>query len=472
MKNYIRMFSLFLLLYSHLSNAQSDKSITVIVQKAIASDIVDTVTIGHIASLNLNEYKGTQLVYSYSKPARFVVKATNPIEMVSIQIRGQYFPLAYVMPGDSVTLTITGKSNTGVLSGKSKNTFQLAKELDSVQKWGSFVILQSEKPSPINLKTSYYKNELIRDEQLLFLDRYQGKIPQEFYNLYKSDIIGGYIKNTASRTATMLQKGNFGSTLYPVIEQWLKSSSDTIKNNTLPYSASFVAGAREQIKLKQFLLDKKDSDMMQFYTTLKNELNGRLQEKAIFQFLKDIPRGTPDDFKMCTDDALSLLKNKEEIKALEKLLKQRGLGNRAYNFELINPAGKTVRLADYKGKTVLLDFWFTGCPGCLALSTMMEKDVLPQYSQNKDFVYISINADKNKKEWIGSIAGGKYTKENYVNLNTNGLGFNSPAITNFGVDSYPTLILIDKNGYIVNSNFVRDSAEIIENINKALSKKQ
>jgi peroxiredoxin len=39
-------------------------------------------------------------------------------------------------------------------------------------------------------------------------------------------------------------------------------------------------------------------------------------------------------------------------------------GTLAPPFRLINASGSAVRLSDYRGKVVLLDFWATGCGGC------------------------------------------------------------------------------------------------------------
>ena len=41
-----------------------------------------------------------------------------------------------------------------------------------------------------------------------------------------------------------------------------------------------------------------------------------------------------------------------------------GVGSVAPNFTLTNAAGQQVNLADYRGKTVLLNFWATWCPPC------------------------------------------------------------------------------------------------------------
>ena len=42
------------------------------------------------------------------------------------------------------------------------------------------------------------------------------------------------------------------------------------------------------------------------------------------------------------------------------------VGDAAPNFTLTTLDGKQVSLSDFRGKPVMLNFWYTTCPGCLA----------------------------------------------------------------------------------------------------------
>lgn len=67
-------------------------------------------------------------------------------------------------------------------------------------------------------------------------------------------------------------------------------------------------------------------------------------------------------------------------------------GEAAPAFELAGPGGAIVRLSDFKGKTVYLDFWASWCVPCRQSFPWMN-EMQARYA-DKEFRVIGINVDK------------------------------------------------------------------------------
>jgi cytochrome oxidase Cu insertion factor (SCO1/SenC/PrrC family) len=68
------------------------------------------------------------------------------------------------------------------------------------------------------------------------------------------------------------------------------------------------------------------------------------------------------------------------------------VGDAAPNFTLSTLDGKQVSLSDFRGKPVMLNFWYTTCPGCLketALGLQQDSNdpVYAHQGQNHHLVY-------------------------------------------------------------------------------------
>lgn len=131
---------------------------------------------------------------------------------------------------------------------------------------------------------------------------------------------------------------------------------------------------------------------------------------------------------------------KEETEEGQKLLP-------AVDFTLIDQFGETHTLSDYKGKTVFLNFWATWCPPCRAEMPDIQK-LYEEYQEAGDdsVVILGIAApDYGREDSAEEIAA--FLEEN---------GYTYPVVMDeggelfmqYGVFSYPTTYMIDKDGNV------------------------
>lgn len=107
-----------------------------------------------------------------------------------------------------------------------------------------------------------------------------------------------------------------------------------------------------------------------------------------------------------------------------------------------------MRLHDFKGKVVFIDFWFTGCKACMLYHENFLAPVMEEYKNNRDIVFLTVNIDDTRERWLRSLKGGEYTSPGAINLYTDGQGSNHEVIKHYKVYAYPRPLLIDKNGNV------------------------
>ena len=139
-------------------------------------------------------------------------------------------------------------------------------------------------------------------------------------------------------------------------------------------------------------------------------------------------------------------------------------GKVAPDFTLKDINGNMVKLSDFRGKAVVLNFWATWCPPCKVEIPWFE-DLQNKYgSQGLEVVGVALD-DSSDKE-IADFA--KEMKMNYPVL----LGKEETSDLYGGVEALPTTFYIDRNGKIITSvPGLIDRKEIEDNIVKALSTK-
>lgn len=112
-----------------------------------------------------------------------------------------------------------------------------------------------------------------------------------------------------------------------------------------------------------------------------------------------------------------------------------------FNFKLPDSTGHFHKLSDFRGKVVVLDFWFYGCVGCAQMSKALE--LLKDRFETDKIEFISVNIDT-KKTWLAGI--GKFSSLNTMQLYTDEKGAKHPLIKYLNFTTYPKLVVIDRNG--------------------------
>jgi cytochrome oxidase Cu insertion factor (SCO1/SenC/PrrC family) len=197
-------------------------------------------------------------------------------------------------------------------------------------------------------------------------------------------------------------------------------------------------------------------EFVTIYNTIKKEYNGIVRENLLAYTFYDsggVLRSigfTPKVEALLTDYyAQSKYPDfKRRVKDYE--LERRAKWNRvnAPEFILTDTKGRAFSSQQLKGKIVVMDFWFTGCTGCVQMAPALRK-MEDHFARNNNIIFLSISIDKNKDQWLKSISQAKYTSGGGIQLYTNGQGSKSDIIKKLLVESYPTLEIIDKNGLFI-----------------------
>lgn len=137
-----------------------------------------------------------------------------------------------------------------------------------------------------------------------------------------------------------------------------------------------------------------------------------------------------------------------KLQSIIEIGQRTNVGVMATDFIQPDTLGNPVKLSDFRGQYLLLDFWASWCVPCRAENPVM----LAVYNKYKDKKFtilgVSLDDEKTRKAWINAIKmdGLPWTQVSELK------GFGGEAAVQYGVKAIPTNFLIDPSGKIVARN--------------------
>ncbi len=198
------------------------------------------------------------------------------------------------------------------------------------------------------------------------------------------------------------------------------------------------------------------------FSAISKNLKGPIRDKVLTVWLYDLASASAVNDTVL-NKVLSVVQTPFYKKEITKMLETYGTGQPVLDASFTDNKGNLVKLSDFKGKVVFIDFWFTGCTGCVSVAKALP-EVEASFEGNPDIVFVSLSIDHDMEQWLKSIdpavkrGAGTYSYTHYTTpttkyLYTSGTGTDNAFIKKYvPTSSYPHLLLIGKDQRVFSAN--------------------
>ncbi len=302
--------------------------------------------------------------------------------------------------------------------------------IDSTYTKNGTFILKGKIDKPLLIAIGFRNpktNQFLEHGMSFWLENANIAITGSFNDFENSEIEGSQINDIVNKVA-------FDAKIKMMFECNKFYKNEAVKNSKVKEDINKVYEKFANLKKKQH------------WSFVFNNPN---QDHSIITVLSHKKNGIPiDSFKLFYERLNPQFKRSVNGQKLKKYLTYKKLknGDLFTDFEAKDLDGKIVRLSDFEGKVILLDFGASWCASCREFS----RNVIPKFINKfdkKDFLVINYSLDRSEKRWRKMV---EKDKINWVSL-SNLEGVNDDVALKYDIQEIPDFVLIDKKGRIYKS---------------------
>lgn len=376
-------------------------------------------------------------------------------------------------PGDNIMLEIGSKKQVQVTGkGSAKYAFQYRSDTltyywDNRRPFDRSIYNDWKNKKYLDyLHKGFNQIDTFLARQIQLLEEYKTQLSEKVWLQLQADLLGKSIERKFQRfrsTEIDIKLKGSGNGEQSDLNRLCNLLTERVNNTHIQIPDAYLAKSKNYpIGIVQMTMaTQRQTDTGSVGKRFEENFKGVLRDKLWAVYLVDNFDQMPDADSVLTV-AIQAVKTPAYKAPLLTIQNRLTRGAPAYNFMLEDSNGRFRTLSEFKGKNVFLDFWFTGCSGCVMFYKKTLKSIEEVFSKDTSMVFISISVDTDKETWLKSIADDNYTSTKAINLRTGTMGREHPVINWYGVSSYPKSILLDKNGNIYhNTTAVWDKEKLL-----------
>ncbi|MCL3778791.1 AhpC/TSA family protein [Prolixibacteraceae bacterium JC049] len=248
-------------------------------------------------------------------------------------------------------------------------------------------------------------------------------------------------------------EGSSATELFQVYMKEMNRTNDFMRQQYQKFQQARMSGNKDKVEAAKIEFEAAQENMMVF---VRNFVRTNTSSPVTPLIVKDVLAASLkanelDSIVKTLDKSIHNSQYYKELAAKVSTMQKLAIGGQAPELEGKSPEGKTIKLSDFNGKYLLVDFWASWCKPCRHENPNVVK--MYQAYKDKGLAILGVSLDQDANKWKQAIKDDQLTWAHISDLK----GFNSEFSAKYQVRAIPATFLLDKDGKIIAKNLRGES---------------